>query len=141
MTELDTPDWYPLPPEGTGLHRIPDSESVKNEIPADRQQSEAGKERPKALKLQGRLAATPHFDIRGDHARVNFVLAQRQEDGSAVYHSMYSTREYAKRLSGKGLAKGQIIEVTGVWQTHVTKGKQGELVERKVFYCYGAKVQ
>ena len=141
---LDPDDFFfPLPwvvsePSDSHTRSRQRSTPSESEVP---DATPEGKEKVKAVKLTGRLVYAPRFDARQDRLRVNFVLAEHRDDGATVYHRVYALRDHARRLQAKQLKKGDLVEVAGAWQRHVVKGKDGQMHEVPVLYCYGATIR
>lgn len=95
------------------------------------------KKRP--VKMTGRLVDAPRFTERNDSIRANLVLAQPAPDGETTFHKMYSTGRFARALSQKALSKGDLVEVTGVWQEQEEPAANGQVILKTSFYCYGAR--
>jgi single-stranded DNA-binding protein len=92
------------------------------------------------IRLTGRIAYTPkiHEFPRGG-IRVTFSLAEHLDDGSTVYHNVYSTKRFAERIRDRGLQKGDLVELAGSRQLAKRRDKDGTERLVPVIYAYGVK--
>ena len=97
-------------------------------------------ERPERIRITGRLAYDPQIQtLPSGERRVSFSLAEHTDDGQTIYHSVYSTKQFAERIAARDLHKGDRVELAGARQTARRKDRDGRERLVPVIYAYGVK--
>ncbi len=92
------------------------------------------------IRLTGRVASSPRYaPLRNRGLRVGFTLAEHPTDGETIFHSVYSTGDFARRIQRANPQLGEEVSVEGVRQqrTEMRSGRQRQVTS---VYCYGLRI-
>lgn len=133
---LSQPEPTPTPPR----EPAPAATRAQPPTPTERRDSSRSAEREQRVRITGRLAYEPQIhEMPNGGRRVSFSLAEHTDDDQTLYHSVYSTKQFADRIAGRDLHKGDRIELVGARQMARKKDKDGHERLVPVIYAYGVK--